>query len=245
MIFVFFTASSTKLPTYVFPSFLSLAIITAVLWDDFLKKDPAGGAINGTKTSYYLLPLIVALGSVGALIYIYIDYPAILGGVAISCIFLAFGFCLSLIAFINKKFIISLSLIIYSLAIFLYPLSALVLPVIERYETSKEISLKLSSLMKPGERIASESNYLAGISFYAGKIPTDIDKHHALVQFLNSEGRVWCVLKDKNHRDLYDPKVSPDHVKPSYMVYKLGKRSIVTNEIPRGGLYILKRERPK
>jgi len=97
--------------------------------------------------------------------------------------------------------------------------------------------------MKPGERVASESNHLAGIAFYTGKFPVDIDRHHILVQFLNSKDRVWCVLKDKNHRDLYDPVVSPDHVKPSYMLYKLGKRTIVTNELPEDGAYILKRER--
>ena len=35
IIFIFFSVSSTKLPTYIFPSFISLALIVGKLWDDF------------------------------------------------------------------------------------------------------------------------------------------------------------------------------------------------------------------
>jgi hypothetical protein len=61
--------------------------------------------------------------------------------------------------------------------------------------------------------------------------------------FLNSDDRVWCVIKDKNHAGLYDPEVTKDRVKPTYLVYKVGKRAIVTNKIPQDGFYIIKREK--
>lgn len=244
-IFIFFTASSTKLPTYIFPAFISLALITAVLWDDFLKKDASKVTINGFVISYYFLPAIMVAGSIGALIYINFDYPAILSGVFVSCLFLIFGILLSLTAFMRKKFILTLVLIIYSLAIFLLPFSRLVLPTLERLETSKEISLKLLSMMKPGDRLGSESNHLAGLAFYTGRIPTDVDKYPDLVQFLNSDGRAWCVQKYKNNRDLYDPSINNSYMKPSYTVYALGKRNIVTNMAPEDGVYLFRRERPR
>lgn len=247
VIFLFFTVSSTKLPTYIFPVFMSLALVTAVLWDDFLKSPAAASAtVKGVKVSYYLFPVIVIIGSVAAGIYIYFDYPAIIGGVIISCIFLVFGTVLSLAAFIRKRFVPAMALIIYALAIFLYPLSRLVLPVLERYETSKEVSAQLLSFVSPGDKIASESNYLAGLAFYTGIIPEyDIDRHHMLVQFFNSKERVWGVLKEKNHRGLYDPETTTEYVKPSYVVYRLGKRTLVTNMVPEGRPYLFKRERPK
>lgn len=243
VIFLFFTASSTKLPTYIFPCFISLALITAVLWDDFLKAGAPKELVGGVKFSYYLLPVIAVFGTIGALIFIHFDYPVISSGIAVCCLFLIFGIFLSLIAFMRKNFIAAFFLVIYSLMIFVYPLSALVLPVVERYETSKVISLKLLSMMKAGEKIASESNFLAGLAFYTGRFPRDIDKHHALVGFINQKEKVWCVMKEKNHRDLYDPRVNPDYVKPSYMVYKLKKRAIITNETPENGSYMLKREK--
>jgi len=50
---------------------------------------------------------------------------------------------LALTRFIGKKYVASLVLIIYSLAIFLYPLNSLVIPELEHYETSKAIAEKL------------------------------------------------------------------------------------------------------
>ena len=99
--------------------------------------------------------------------------------------------------------------------------------------------------MKPHERLGSESNYLAGLAFYAEKTPIDFDKHNTLIKFLASEERVWCVLKEKNHIQLYDPDINRDYryMQPSYMVYCIGKRCIVTNKAPYDGKYIVKRER--
>lgn len=243
VIFIFFTISSTKLPTYIFPSFISLAIITAVLWDDFLRKDAPKSVVLGVKISYYLLLAAVVFGAIGALTYINFKYPVIVSGAFMCAVFLVFGFSLSLAAFISKKFIWTFFLIAYSLVVFAYPLLTLVLPQIEPYETSKAISQKLLSFMKPEENLGSESNYLAGLAFYTGKIPTDIDKHHLLVRFLSSKERVWCVMKEKNHRELYELDTKPYYTRPSYMLYKIGKRAIVTNIVPSGVAYILKRER--
>ena len=125
------------------------------------------------------------------------------------------------------------------------PFGLLVVPEIERLETSKAISQKLLSWMKPDERLGAESNYLAGLAFYTDKIPMDLDKHDLVVQFLNSSDRVWAVQKEKNHRNLYNDVINPEYVKPSYMVYKSGKRVIATNKLPENGRYILKRERPQ
>lgn len=41
---------------------------------------------------------------------------------------------------------------------------------------------------------------------------------------------------------LYDPSVNKFYTKPSYLIYKAGKRAIVTNEMPADGKYIVRRE---
>lgn len=243
VVFIFFSASSTKLPTYVFPSFIGLALITAVLWDDFLKEGASRTIALGMRVSYFLLVAVVMLGALAALAYLKFDYPAVLKGVAVSCVFLIFGFALSFTAFVNKKFTGTFFLIVYSVAIFLYPLSVLVVPQIELYETGKMIAQKLTSLMKPGERLGSESHYRAGLAFYTGIFPVDVDKHHIVTQFLGSDEKVWCVLKEKNHRQLYELDTKPIWTRPTYAIYQMGKKVILTNKMPEDGAYMLKRER--
>ncbi len=245
VIFIFFSISSTKLPTYIFPCFMSLALVTGVFWDDFLKGLTGKKIVKQMAVSYYILSAVIVLGAIGALLYIKHGYPVVLKGVLISSLFLIFGMALSFAAFLKKKFFWAFFLVVYSLAIFLIPLGMLVIPDIELYETSKEVSGRLLSLMKPAEMLGSESNHLAGLAFYTGKFPADLDKHDIMVQFMNSDKRVWGVMKEKNYKQLYDPGVNPEYVKPSYLVYKIGKRAIVTNGLPDNGRYILKGERSK
>ncbi|MDD5422971.1 MAG: glycosyltransferase family 39 protein [Candidatus Omnitrophica bacterium] len=245
VIFIFFSISSTKLPTYIFPSFIGLALIVAVLWDDLLQKTVEKSIVLGMKISQYLLLVVVIVGSIGALIYLKFDYPSILPGIAIGCALLIIGMILSTAAFAKKIYARAFLLIVCSVLAFAYPMSALVLPQIERFETSKEISEVLSTVMKKGEALGCESNYQEGLAFYTGVFPVNIDKHHDLVNFMGSKERIWCVLKEKNYNQLYDLDTKPFYTKPSFMIYKLGKKAVVTNKMPEDGKYILMRERTK
>lgn len=240
VIFVFFTASSTKLPTYVFPCFISLALVIGWLLDRHLD----GNAVPGVKTSYYLLQVLILAAAFIAPIALNKKYQTISYGAAVSAAFLVFGMFLSLAAFLRKRFFAAFVLIACAVMIFLYPVDQFVMPPIEKLESSDEVGRRLKLVMKPSERLGSESNYLAGLAFYADKAPANLDKHHDMVQFMNSDERVWVVMKEKNHIQLYDMLINKQHVKPSYLIYKSGKRAIVTNEMPRDGKYITRRERP-
>ncbi len=178
-IFVFFSISRTKLPTYVFPSFISLALMTGVLWRDILNRD--------------------------------IKYLRLFSGIAAALILL------------------------------LIPVELFVLPQVEQYVSSKEIALKLLPMMKPADSLGGQSDYLAGLAFYADKFPVNVDRHQNMINFFNSPNKVWGVIKYKNHRDLYDANLNKDYVPPSYLIYTIGKRSIVTNRPPEDGAYLLKR----
>lgn len=241
VIFLFFTASSTKLPTYIFPSFISLALIVAVLWDDFLQG--AAGAVKGFRISYSILMAVSVAGAIGGIVYTILDYPAITAGVSVLCGLLLLGMALSCMAFVRRHYLLSFVFIMYAVGIILYPLDRLVLPQIERYETSKTIAAYLNRRMAPADRLGSESNFLAGLAFYTDKVPADLDRHHNLVEFLHAPGRVWAVLKEKNHRFLYELSGQEPLDIPTYMVYKIGKRGVVTNKVPDDGRYLVKREK--
>ncbi len=227
-IFLFFTASSTKLPTYIFPCFLSLALMTGKLWDDFLNKKAAISLIKWMNVSYYALPSLILLIFTGVCIFIKMDYPEILGKVVITGLFLIFGIALSLIAFIRRKFIAAFLLIAYSVAILMYPVDKLILPALEPHESSKALAKELLKLYKEGEAIGSEYDYRAGVAFYTGKIPVKIADYSTLHELMGSKERVWCVLKQKNVADLNDPGV--DKPKNVAVVFKSGKKRLITNK---------------
>ena len=243
VIFGFFTVSSTKLPTYIFPSFVSLAIIVGVLLDDFLNGKVLGPVVRTARISYYSLVAIMLLGWVGAGIYAKLDFPSIMTGVIVSGLIFAFGGLLSLAAFINRRYAVSFALVGFSVAIFLWPLSALVLPEVERYESSKEVAARLSAVMKPDEELGAASNYVPGLAFYTGKFPVDLDQHHTQINLMNSGKRIWAVMKEKNHKHLYNDEITKEYVKPSYVIFNVGKRAIITNEMPSDGHFLVKRER--
>ncbi len=242
IIFIFFSASSTKLPTYIFPSYPALAILTALIWDDFLRGTLSKNIARWMKYSYYILPVAIVFAAIG--LYMLIDrrYPNMLADATIAGSFLIFGAALSLVAFRAKEFLLAFFLTAFSVILFLYPFTMLVLPEMGRYETSKEISQKLLSLVAAGEPIGAEKHYRAGLAFYTNRPIADLDRHHYITRFLNSDERAWCVLKEKNHMQLYDRGINEVYVKPTYMVYKMGKKAIITNAPPRNGRYMIKRE---
>ncbi|MDD5427663.1 MAG: glycosyltransferase family 39 protein [Candidatus Omnitrophica bacterium] len=246
IIFVFFSISRTKLPTYIFPTFISLALIAGALWDDFLDPGKVSKFVaSGVKASYYVLAAAIVGGAIGISIFVKFDMPEIFGGVVMSSLSLVIGFAVSAVLFIRKKYMAAFCLVIIALMMLLFPLDLYVLPDVERYEASKEVSGKLRPIIKDGEALGAQSNYLPGLAFYTDKFAVDLDKHDAVINFLNSDERIWAVIKEKNHRQLYDPEINSEYVKPTYLIYKVGKRSIVTNQVPEDGVYIMKRERAK
>lgn len=241
-IFLFFSVSSTKLPTYIFPCFAALALMIAAAWDSFLTGAVTEGLKRGMRYSYYLLVAAVVGGIIGLYFVIKLKYAVILQDAIVAGAFLAFGFILSLAAFLKRRHALAFGGIVFAVVIFVYPLVLLVIPEIGRFESSKEMAGKLAGLMGPADRVGTESNYRAGVAFYADVFPVDLDRHPALIDIVNAPGRTWAVIKEKNHRQLYDPAINVTPMKTSYMIYRLGKKCIVTNTLPADGRYLMKRE---
>ena len=222
-IFLFFTVSSTKLPTYIFPCFVAAALIAAASWDEFLKDRPSNAAGKWVGGACYALVVIVIAGIAGASAYLSGHYPSILKSLMIPYSMLLFGILLSLVAILNGKKLWAFILIAYAIVIFLYPVSKLVLPELGKFETSKIIAAKLATLMTPGEKLGSEDRYMEGLTFYTGYIPQNLGNYDNMVSFLSSKDRVWCVLKDRNNIQFKGID--------AYAVYKLGKMVIITNKL--------------
>jgi 4-amino-4-deoxy-L-arabinose transferase-like glycosyltransferase len=217
-IFTFFSVSSTKLPTYIFPCFLSLALIVGRLWDEFLIRIEEKSTLPGMNASYYFLIVVMALSLVGGYIFLKLDSPDMLPGAVVSGVFLIFGMALSLAAFIIKKFLSAFMLIAYAVAIILLPIASLVLPEAEGYESSRPVSKVINKHYKKGDVICSEKDYRPGVAFYTGVIPAYVSNSRDLDQYITAGKTVWGVLKRRNIVD-----------ENKRVIYSCGKKRLVTN----------------
>jgi len=236
-IFLFFTASSTKLPTYIFPCFVSAALISAVSWDDFLKVLPSRDTAIWVKGACYALFAMIPIGIVGSSIYLGGHYPSILKNMTVPYAMLLFGILMSFAAMLNGKRVWTFVLIAYAVLLFLYPVTKLILPEVSRFETSKTIAAKLGTLMSPNERLATEDRYMEGLTFYTGRVPISLSNYNDMVDFLSSKPRVWWVLKDRKNAQI--------NALDMYVVYRLGKKMIATNILPADGKYLEKKGKAK
>ena len=179
--------------------------------------------------SFYSLAGIMLLIIAGVHIFLNMRYPTMAGHVIVPYFFIAFGMALSLIAFINKKFIAAFFLIAYSMAIILYPIGKTILPKVEPYETSKQLAKELLKHYKEGEVIGCEKDYRAGVAFYTNQTPVEIDYFSTLARLFDSENRIWCVAKQRNLADLSSP--GADRARKVITVYSDGrKKLLITNK---------------
>ena len=218
VIFVFFTISSTKLPTYIFPCFISLALMTGKLWDDFLAKLDDKSLFSGMKYSYYLLLVVMTLGLIGGYIFLKMDYPDMVPAALVVAMFLILGLVISFAAFIAKKFVALFFSIAYIIALAMYPLTTIALPYIDYYESQKPMSQAILQMYKEGDIIGGERDFRAGLAFYTDKFPIYEVDNVTLSQLIGSGKKAWCVIKDRNV------------VKDLIVIYISGERRLVTDK---------------
>ena len=234
VIFVFFSISRTKLPTYIFPLYPALALLMGRLLDVALGGGLTQKMKKGMLLSFCLFFALLIGGVIGLYFTAARKYPAVTGAsLEAGIVFILFMLAL-VAAFLKKRYTASLVIFGASFIILTFTLAYIVLPGIGDYASSKKVSEKLLTLAKPQEEIGAETRYRRGVAFYTGRenVP-DVHPHHVITEFLNKNKRVWCVIKEKNHIFLYTDKKTP-YNKPSYVMYQVGKKIIVTNKLPAG-----------
>ncbi|MBL7155872.1 MAG: glycosyltransferase family 39 protein [Candidatus Omnitrophica bacterium] len=237
VIFIFFTFSRTKLVTYVFPLFPALALLTGGAWDGFLREELEQKIRRSVKISSCLFFAIIVGGMIGFYVLVKIRYPAIAcvsAAIAVIFILVMAFFTLQLL---RERYLRALIVFMVSFMILVFPVTRFVLPEIGKYESSREISKEALKFATGNEVIGAETHYRRGVAFYTLRedIP-DVHKWRDITRFLRRKDRVWAIIKDKNHRLLYSGASPPDW--PTYVVYKLGKKVMVTNKIPKDGKFL-------
>jgi len=243
VVFIFFSLSRTKLPTYTFPIFPALALAVGRMIDVFLEKGFTRKMAAGIKASFFLFFTLLIGGVAGIYIVVRIKYPSVAREALIAGAVFVLLMVILIAALLRRKHTAGLIIYMASFIIIMLPLSYIVLPGIGRYESSKEVSGELMGLAKPGEKIGAETKFIRGVAFYTGSEDIiDVHPHYVITRFLKEKNRVWCVVKEKNHVQLYEGRDRP-YDKATYVVSRFGNRIIVTNEMPEDGKFLMMRSK--
>jgi hypothetical protein len=154
-------------------------------------------------------------------------YPGAVEGMVYGSSIFAVFFALSVIFLFAGRRGWSFGSMVAGLLIGTLPVVYVVLPSVEKRESSKEICAEFLRLSVPGEAIAGESDNCRGVAFYTGRTDVvDVHPQESLMEFISRKERVWCIVQKKHSaRFIKDGK---NIVPPP--VFESGKRMLITNK---------------
>jgi len=226
LVFLFFSASRTKLVTYILPLFPAMALMTGRFWEKIIAP-PVPGSVR-TKplmTVFLVTSILAALGAIG-LAWYELPYSEVVKGTVIASGI--FVLCAFLARYFEGKgrsmgafYAIALSVILIMPPVMVY-----ILPAVEVYESRKTLCLKIKELASPDEKVGAECDHRRGIAFYSGRVDVeDIHPHESRKEFFTRKERVWGVIKVRHYEQLKE-EMGENAPKE---VLRSGKHVLLTN----------------
>jgi 4-amino-4-deoxy-L-arabinose transferase-like glycosyltransferase len=200
LIFIFFSSSKGKRSLYLLPLYPAAALLVGKLWDDFISTPmdhfrnewisfPLYGFMGLALLAGASLPVVVSMRLPSYLLY---SLPAafllVAGSIAIFFLYRM------------KNHGALLCLILAVIAAGFFYTSRVVFPLVNPYKSSRFISQEITSRILPGEKLSVYGRVSAApYNFYTGIVPIEeLNTREELLHFLNSSGRVFCLLPFKD-----------------------------------------------
>jgi 4-amino-4-deoxy-L-arabinose transferase-like glycosyltransferase len=200
LVFIFFSSSKGKRSLYLLPLYPASALLVGKLWDDFISTPmdhfrhewisfPLYGFIGLALLAGASLPWVVSMKFPSYLLYsLPVAFLLVAGSIAIFFLY----------RFKNHGTI--LCLIMGIIAAGFFYISRVVLPLVNPYKSSRFISHEITSRILPGEKLSVYGRVSAApYNFYTGIVPIEeLNTREELLHFLESSGRVFCLLPFKD-----------------------------------------------
>lgn len=197
VIFIFFSFSKGKRGLYLLPLFPAVSVMVGRWWDDYIS-----GSIKGlhhrwfTISFHIFMGLLLGLG-VGILWVASTKFPSYLPySLPIAFLFVGGSIALFMLHRFRRRAAIFLLIVGIMAGGFFYTLRV-AFPLINPYKSARFISEEILSRIQPGERLASYGiPVIAPYNYYTGIVPIlEIKTREEFIRFLQSEQRVFCLLK--------------------------------------------------
>jgi len=206
VIFLFFSLSKGKRPLYLLPLYPAASLMIGKLWDDFISV-----RIDRFRHEWITIPLYGLIGLIliaGAAIFLIPwmvsrKFPSYLPFLPYFPYLLPIAFLMvagSLAMFIPchfKHYGTILLLIIGIMAGGFFYTARVVFPLVNPYKSARYICQEITARILPEERLGIYGDLGTGpYNFYTGIVPiSELEKRDDLFHFLQSSGRVFCLLR--------------------------------------------------
>jgi 4-amino-4-deoxy-L-arabinose transferase-like glycosyltransferase len=226
-IFIIFTLGLSKRASYILPLYPAVALLVAVLWDNFLNllssRKPRSMVIP-----VYVLIAIVILGAVAFPIWFEHKYGSY--GYSIHIAFCMPSLAtLFFILFRKERYKALLISIIITASVPGIVIDQVVLPGRNKYESEKPACEKIASIVGTNGKWAVYNNFRKAYPFYVKNYPKRINNKEDLLSFLSSSEQVYCLIAKREYQGLQ--KEEKLYASPLCQISSKGKELLlVTNK---------------
>ncbi len=211
VIFLFFTLSKGKRELYLLPLYPAAALIVGKYLEDFLSQETGHFSRRWITLPLYGLMALSVLAGAAAPVVISKKFPSYLP-YSLPMAFLFIGGGVTLFYFNRMKRYYALFFLIAGIVAggFFYTLRV-VFPLVNPYKSARFICQEITSRIQPGERLGVYGGFGTGpYNFYTGIVPIhEMEKKEELFAFLQSTGRVFCLLQFRDFSVLQTMKEAP------------------------------------
>jgi len=199
VIFIFFSFSKGKRGLYLLPLFPAVSLMVGKWWDDFLSD-----SMNNFNGRWFSIPLRIFSGlllglGVGIPWVVSTKFPSYLS-YSIPIAFLFIGGAITLFILYRLRYRAAIFFLIFGImGGGVFYAQRVIFPIINPYKSARFISQEVTSRVQPGETLAAYNiPVIAPYNYYTGIVPIleiEIEKREEFNRFLQSEKRVFCLMK--------------------------------------------------
>lgn len=206
-IFLFFSAASSKLPSYLLPMFPAAALLIALPWADALR----GARRSSRALAWWLLPTAVLC--VAAFVWAVVSRPGVVlaqkygvaewkstGLVGLVALTTAAA---ALLAF-ARRFEAAFWALACTMAVTVPLFTALVAPDVDLYRSSKGLAAPIEALVPAGEPLCFYRGINDSLLFYTDHPAIELRNPRELIDHVSSRAGAWCVITQE-HFPLLQP----------------------------------------
>ena len=206
-IFLFFSAATSKLESYILPIFPAVALLFALYWHDAL-SDPEPSRRRGLLWSWS--PLVVLMAA--AVVYLAVEPPVSLQAKAGLEPARVYGFIWTIAALVMLVFVLlwlrktaaAMTAIVVLTGTAMVLFNLILAPPVGPYRSTKELGLRLDQRLPPGEPMVFYNRIRDSAMFYTDRGAVLLKEPAELVELMESEEREYCILDERRLQRLED-----------------------------------------